>query len=265
MNPETPSAGNSASPSSPPAEPSLGKRLVRELISWLWVILIFLFVTGTMVQARVIPSGSMENTLLVGDHLLMNRLGYDVSLPFTPYHQRLWREPHRQQVIIFRSVNEPGVDLIKRLIGLPGDAIEIRSGVVYVNGKTLNEPYAVQDASASPDPSIFPPTNSSELLPGMEPEWADKIASYVVNGKLVVPPGHYFVLGDNRGDSYDSRYWGFVPEANILGTPLIIYMSVSAPDQAWEPGQIRERIAAYGNALLHPWKDVRWRRLFMVF
>ena len=103
-------------------------RVARELLSWLWVSLAFLLITGTMVQARVIPSGSMENTLLVGDHLLMSRIGYDAGLPFTQYHVRLWREPHRQQMIIFHAPI-PGTDedFIKRLIGMPGDTVEIRT------------------------------------------------------------------------------------------------------------------------------------------
>jgi signal peptidase I len=216
--------------------PSMRLRVVRELLSWLWVILIFLFVTGTMVQARVIPSGSMERTLLVGDHLLMSRMGYDASLPFTQYHHRLWREPHRQQMIIFRSPNEPGLDLIKRLIGMPGDTVEIRHGVVFINGARLAEPYRNGD----PNP-------------------ADNYDA------TTIPPGNFFVLGDNRENSYDSRYWGFVPEANILGTPLVIYMSVDAPEEAWEPGQVGQRISAYARALFHPWNGIRWRRLFTVF
>ena len=216
-------------------QPSLRRRVLRELISWLWVIASFLFITGTLVQARVIPSGSMEQTLLVGDHLLMSRIGYDASLPFTQYHLRLWRDPQRQQMIVFRSPNDAGLDLIKRLIGMPGDTVEIRAGVVRINGDPLAEPYR----NAPPDP----------------------FDSY---GPATVPPRSYFVLGDNRENSYDSRYWGFVPESNILGTPLVIYMSLQAPNEAWEPGRIRERINAYAGVLLHP-GQVRWRRLLTVF
>jgi signal peptidase I len=215
--------------------PSLRRRILRELVSWAWVIASFLFITGTMVQARVIPSGSMEQTLLVGDHLLMSRIGYDASLPFTQYHLRLWRDPQRQQMIVFRSPNDAGLDLIKRLIGIPGDQVEIRSGVVFINGAALAEPYR----NRPPDPSDF-------------------------YGPATVPPRSYFVLGDNRENSYDSRYWGFVPESNILGTPLVIYMSLQAPDEAWEPGRIRERISAYASVLLNP-GQVRWRRLLTVF
>jgi signal peptidase I len=208
---------------------------LRELLSWLWVILAFLFITGTLVQARVIPSGSMEQTLLVGDHLLMSRIGYDAGLPFTPYHVRLWREPQRQQMIIFRSPSNGGQDLVKRLIGLPGDTVEIRAGVVFVGGAPLSEPYR-----------NGPPNPSDDY------------------GPVAVPPRSYFVLGDNRDNSYDSRYWGFVPESNVLGTPLVIYMSLQAPDEAWQPGRLRERVHAYAGALLHP-GYVRWSRLFTVF
>jgi signal peptidase I len=215
---------------------SLRSRLIRELISWIWVALAFLLITGTIVQARVIPSESMENTLLVGDHLLVSRIGYGVGLPFTHYQVRLWREPHREQMVIFHAPI-PGTDedFIKRLIGIPGDKVEIRSGVVFVNDMPLSEPYRL--GAPNPDDNY---------------------------GPVTIPPKNYFVLGDNREDSYDSRYWGFVPEAAILGTPVLIYMSVDAPDDAWQPGQIRERMFAYLNAMLHP-RLVRWHRLFRLF
>jgi len=216
--------------------PTMRQRILRELRSWLWVALAFLLITGTMVQARVIPSGSMERTLLVGDHLLMSRIGYDASVPFTKYHLRLWREPRRQQVIIFRApIPGPDQDFIKRLIGMPGDVVEIHKGVVLVNGAPLGEPYR----NGEPNPTD----------------------NY---GPVTVPPRNYFVLGDNRDDSFDSRYWGYVPESNILGTPMFIYMSVEAPDDAWQPGEARERFLAYLNALLHP-RLVRWHRLFTMF
>jgi len=221
-------------PEPPPS--SLGHRALRELISWVWVALSFLLITGTMVQARVIPSGSMENTLLVGDHLLMSRLGYDAGVPFTRYHVRLWREPRRQQVVIFHAPI-PGTDedYIKRLIGMPGDRVEIHGGVVSVNGKALIEPYR------NGPPSV--------------------LDNY---GPVTIPAHNYFVLGDNRDDSYDSRFWGYVPESNIIGTPVFIYWSVQADEDAWQPGQVRERLYAYANALLHP-HLVRWRRLFKTF
>jgi signal peptidase I len=214
----------------------LRRRIARELLSWLWVALAFVLITGTIVQARVIPSASMERTLLIGDHLLMSRLGYDAALPFTHYHVRLWREPRRQQVVIFRApIPGSDEDFIKRLIGMPGDTVEIRRGVVYINDAPLTETYRRD-----------PPKDDDNY------------------GPVSVPLQNYFVLGDNREDSWDSRGWGFVPESNIIGTPVVIYMSVQANEDAWQPGQIRERFYAYANALLHP-RLVRWRRLLKTF
>ena len=113
------------------------------MVSWFWVILAFLFIEGTLVQARVIPSGSMEPTVLIGDHLIVSRIGYDAGIPFTPYHVPLWRNPKRQQITVFRAplADEGYPDFIKRCIGVPGDHIKIVEGQVFVNGTALNEPY----------------------------------------------------------------------------------------------------------------------------
>ncbi|MBI1749704.1 MAG: signal peptidase I [Acidobacteria bacterium] len=207
-------------------------RVWREVMGWVWVILAFLLIQSTLVQARVIPSGSMEQTLLIGDHLLVSRFGYDAEIPLTPLHMSLWREPQRQQVVIFRRPGQP--DFIKRVIGLPGDRVEIRQGAVWINGKVLVEPY------------VTLPMNTSETYPYQS---------------VTVPPGHYFVMGDNRGDSFDSRYWGFVPRSGIVGTPMFIYMSVEATKEAWQPGNFQERFLAYANAVVRP-RLVRWKRLF---
>lgn len=214
---------------------TLKDKIWREALSWFWVILAFLFIEGTLVQARVIPSGSMENTVLIGDHLIVSRFGYDAGIPFTDYHVPLWRDPKRQQIIVFRAPLPGSPDFIKRTIGLPGDTLEIKKGVVYVNGERLSEPYRKD------------PPNSSENRPAVH-----------------VPQGEYFMMGDNRENSFDSRYWGFVPRANIIGTPLIIYMSIDAPEEVWDPGHIGERFAAYVRALFHP-GEVRWKRLFHPF
>jgi len=215
--------------------PAGRRRVLREALSWLWVAAAFLLIQATLMQARVIPSGSMERTLLVGDHLLVSRLGYDAGVPFTGWHVRLWREPHRQQVVVFRAPLPGAPDFIKRIIGLPGDTVEIRRGVAWVNGKPLEEPY------------LSTPPDSFENFTA-----------------VMVPSASYFVMGDNRGNSYDSRYWGFVPRSGIIGTPLVIYMSVRAPEEAWQPGQLQERFYAYLNAVLHP-RLVRWHRLFSTF
>lgn len=227
----------------PEAEFPLGTRVKKEAIAWFWVILAFLLINGTLGQARVIPSGSMEKTLLVGDHLIMSRLGYDAGVPFTNWHVPLWRNPHRQQIVIFRPPYDHNQsDLIKRVIGLPGDTIGIHDGAVWINGKKLQENYTTGPTKL---PYRGEMLASSRKLP------------------FTVPENQYFVMGDNRENSYDSRFWGCVPRSDILGTPVTIYMSVDAPGDAWS-GNIGERLLAYGNALLHPSK-VRWKRLFETF
>jgi len=251
-------------PAPPPQ--TTGDKIRRELISWFWVILAFLIIESVFVQARVIPSASMENTILIGDHIIVTLLGYDVGIPFTEHHYPLWRNPRRQQIIVFEAPPEAAQneDFIKRVIGVPGDAINISHGIVYVNGQRLNEPYVNRDASDADSPvENFPPSGDN-LFEGMGPQWAANLHKYIKDGKLIVPPNSYFVMGDNRDDSDDSRYWGFVPRRNIIGTPLFIYMSIKAPDEVWEPGHIGERLGTYVSILAHP-SEMRWRRLFHTF
>lgn len=231
--------GDGQAKAAEPAKPvPLEKKIINEAVSWMWVILAFLFIHGTIVQARVIPSPSMEETLLVGDHLLVSRFGYDAQVPFTGLHVSLWRNPQRQQIVVFRAPLPGAPDYIKRVIGVPGDKLEIREGVVWVNGRPLEEPYVWGTASRE-----------------------DAEQRYT---SVTVPPGHYFVMGDNRDNSYDSRYWGFLPRENIVGTPLVLYMSVDASEEAWQPGHLKERFLAYAGALFSP-SHVRWGRLFLVF
>ncbi len=246
-------------------QPSVRKRLLREVLSWLWVLIALVLIEGTLGQARVIPSASMENTLLIGDHLIVSRFGYDAGLPLTNWHVPLWRNPKRQQVIIFRAPLPGSPDLVKRVIGLPGDRIAIRKGVVYVSGQALNEPYTVHDAgAASSFAENYPPATNDLWRFGLQGDWAAQIGTYLNGGELVVPPDEYFVMGDNRDNSNDSRFWGFVPRPSIVGTPVLVYMSIDAPGEVWEPGHIGERFAAYLNAAVHP-HEVRWHRLFSTF
>jgi signal peptidase I len=240
-----------------------------ELVSWFWVILAFVAIEAGVAQARVIPSGSMEPTVLVGDHLIVSRVGYDVGIPFTSISEPLWREPKRQQIIVFRAplADQGYPDFIKRCIGVPGDHIKIVGGKVFVNGTALVEPYV----GHSPDYEQYSWENFPQQRVLMQPdfrdrpEWTDELNNAVVNGELVVPPGQYFMMGDNRDDSNDSRYWGFVPRANIIGTPVVIYMSINAKDDdAWQPGHLDARLETYADAVVHP-TTVRWRRLFNIF
>jgi signal peptidase I len=251
-----------------PEKADLGSRVWREAVSWFWVILAFLFIEGTLVQARVIPSGSMEKTVLVGDHLIVSRLGYDAGIPFTQYHVPLWRSPKLQQIIVFKAplADQGFPDFIKRCMGVPGDRIKIVGGTVYVNGVKMNEPYAYHlPGYAETAVENFPAQigNMNTNFPD-NPDWPNQVAKDVVNGELVVPAGEYFMMGDNRDNSNDSRYWGFVPRENIIGTPLVIYMSIDAPEDVWEPGHVGERFQTYLEALIHP-SEIRWRRLFHTF
>ena len=229
-------------------ELTMEQKVWREVVAWFWVGLVFLLINGAVGQARVIPSESMQNTLLVGDHLIMSRMGYDAGIPFTNVHVPLWRNPKRGQIVIFRPVI-PGEtsDVIKRVIGLPGETVDVRDGSVWINGTRLQEPYTVGRTEPG-DPGMFRGAfaGQSNVLP------------------YKVPPDCYFVMGDNRGNSLDSRFVGCIPRANIVGTPVMIYMSIDTPSESWGSGAITDRVSAYANALIHP-SEVRWRRLFRLF
>jgi signal peptidase I len=136
-------------------ELTMEQKVWREVVAWFWVGLVFLLINGAVGQARVIPSESMQNTLLVGDHLIMSRMGYDAGIPFTNVHVPLWRNPKRGQIVIFRPVI-PGEtsDVIKRVIGLPGETVDVRDGSVWINGTRLQEPYTVGRTEPG-DPGMF--------------------------------------------------------------------------------------------------------------
>ncbi len=190
--------------------------------SLLYIIIVALFIITFCVQPFRIPSESMEPTLLVGDFLLVNRqtLGSADAgglLPSTAIR--------RGQIIIFHYPVDPALHLVKRVIGLPGDRIRLRAGHVFVDGQPLQEPYAVYRPSA-PDSfrDNFPRLQNAD--PDIDSRWWIRMRHLVDHGELVVPPDSYFVLGDNRNDSEDSRYWGLVPREAIEGTPLLIYFSL---------------------------------------
>ncbi|RMF77503.1 MAG: signal peptidase I [Nitrospirae bacterium] len=170
-------------------------------------VVLALFLRTFCVQAFKIPSGSMEPTLLVGDHLLVNKMLYGIWLPGMDHPILTIREPQRGDIVVFRYPRDERRDFIKRLIGLPGDVIEIRDKVVYVNGKRLHEPYARWR-----DPAIYP-RGSGSLAP------RDNFGPYTV------PPGHYFFMGDNRDNSHDSRFWGTATRKELIGKAMIIYLS----------------------------------------
>ena len=187
------------------------KRVVWEYAEAIITALILaLIIRAYVVQAFKIPSGSMKPTLLVGDHILVNKFIYGTDIPFTDKRILVVRRPDRGDVIVFRYPKDPSRDFIKRVVGVPGDVITEKNKVVYVNGERIR--------------SFFTQHVDSDMKPGdIDPR--DNF------GPVVVPPGDYFVMGDNRDESYDSRYWGFVPMDNIRGEAFVIYWSWDGIDE----------------------------------
>jgi signal peptidase I len=200
---------------------------------WTINILILLFGTTTLVQAFIVPTPSMETTVMVGDHLLVDKLSYSPSDPIMK-HLLPYTEPKRGDIIVFRWPIDISQNYVKRVIGVPGDRIHLENKTVYLNGKPLrNEPYAQHiDATPRAYRDNFPkdPWTESSLVSDRAQKMLDE---HVANGDVVVPPGSYFAMGDNRDNSLDSRYWGFVPRENIIGKPLLIFWSYDAPTADW--------------------------------
>jgi signal peptidase I len=217
-----------------------------------------LFGTTTLVQAFVIPTGSMEDTLLIGDHLLVDKLAYapagGVSKYLLPY-----RDIKRGDIIVFRYPVNIQDTFVKRAIGLPGDRIRLVNKQLILNGKPVNEPYVYHKTEYIDSyRDNFP---NEPNLPVVESAH-DMLEHHVVNGEVVVPPGYIFAMGDNRDSSLDSRYWGFVPRENIIGKPLIIYWSYDASTEALSSPGIS--ISHLTDLLTHFPTKTRWRRTFQL-
>ncbi|MBW2148596.1 MAG: signal peptidase I [Deltaproteobacteria bacterium] len=181
------------------------KSVIREYAEAIIIaVVLALIIRSFVVQAFKIPSGSMEPTLLIGDHILVNKFLYGIKIPFTDIRLFPIRHPQRGDIIVFVYPVEPDKDFIKRIIGVPGDAVEIKNKLVYINGTPLNDPYGVH-------------VEKTILPAGIQPR--DNF------GPVRVPEHRYFVMGDNRDRSYDSRFWGFVGESAIKGKAFIIYWS----------------------------------------
>ncbi len=240
------------------------------------VLVVGLFILTFVAQNRVIPSGSMENTLLVGDHLFVDQITLAPSASWMPLIR--YREPRRGDIVVFnKPVYQAGIDatdtdgkpqytpLVKRLIGVPGDHIHLRNGMVFVNGVAQPMGFAQPTTADNFNEFLddFPAVPPSEAT-GATESWAVNFPSYIQDGDLVVPPGMYFMMGDNRHNSLDSRYWGFVPRANILGRPLFNYWSFKTPDGRLEQTGIGNKLAWFGHVLVHFFPDTRWKRTFHV-
>lgn len=227
------------------------------IAEWAVTIILLLFGTTNLVQAFVIPTGSMEDTLLIGDHLLVDKLAYSpargIEKKLLPYE-----DVHRGDIIVFRYPMEIQQTFVKRCIGVPGDRIHLVDKRLWLNGKPMEEPYVYHKTEYLDSyRDNFPSEPNVHLLAGAR----EMLDYHVENGDVVVPEGHYFAMGDNRDYSSDSRYWGFVPRGNIIGKPLIIYWSYDAETEALAgPFKLRHLL----DMVLHFPTKTRWSRTFQL-
>jgi signal peptidase I len=240
------------------------------------VLVVLLFIQTFIAQNYVIPSGSMKNTLLVGDHLVVDQITLAPPASWMPLIR--YREPKRGDIVVFhKPVYQAGIDatdadgtpqytpLVKRLIGVPGDHIHLRNGIVFVNGVAQPTGFAQPTTTDNFNEFLddFPEVPPAGV-PGATEAWAVNFPSYIQDGDLVVPAGMYFMMGDNRHNSLDSRYWGFVPRANILGRPLFNYWSFKATEPQLEQTGFGNKLAWVGHGAVHFFSDTRWKRTFHV-
>jgi len=246
-------------------EPGKPRETTMEFLASLAVVLVSgLFIITFIFQAFEIPSSSMENTLLIGDHVFVNRMQFAPKTlwlgPLLPY-----RQVKRGDVFVFLHPAEPGLFVVKRVIGLPGDHIHLENGVVYRNGEKLEEPYVISSPNHFPDsyrdnfPSVSPADSN-----GVDPDWALTLPQHVQGEDIVVPENSYFGMGDNRDVSRDSRYWGFIPKENVIGRPMFIYWSFETPRDQWEKKEIGDRLAFLAHVVIHFFDETRWRRTLQV-
>jgi signal peptidase I len=255
-----------------PAETRAEETPFEAVASICSVLVVGLYILTFLGQNFVIPSGSMENTLLVGDHLVVDRITLAPPAAWMPLVH--YREPRRGDVVVFlKPAADPDpVDgsptypfLVKRLVGVPGDHIHLHNGIVILNGVAQNPPTDGKDAPANPGERDFLdefPTTPPAQDPSATEAWAVEEPSHIVDGDLVVPPGKYFMMGDNRHNSLDSRYWGFVPRENIVGRPLFNYWSFITPEDQYEQPGIANSVVWMGHVVLHFFSDTRWKRTF---
>ena len=219
---------------------SIGREYFESLVI---AVVLALFIRTFVVQAFKIPTGSMEQNLLIGDHLLVNKFVFGPTVTGPERAMLPMKAIQRKDVIVFKYPKDPERDFIKRVIGLPGETVELKNKRVYIDGKRLDEPYVyfLEDPPPIPQETGQP----GELLTIS----GDPRVNY---GPVTVPPGHYFAMGDNRDNSEDSRYWGFLPRENIKGKALVIYWSYDAGSDE-EGGTL--------PAIIHMFTRTRWNRL----
>ena len=222
------------------------KSVVREYFESIVIaVVLALFVRTWVVQAFKIPTGSMENNLLIGDHLLVNKFIFGPTPLAIGRHTLPVRPIRRGDIVVFKYPEEPDRDFIKRVIGLPGETVELRAKKVYINGQPIDEPYVH---------FLTPP--SSELQEVTSSDVRERF------GPVTVPPDHYFVMGDNRDNSQDSRYWGFLPRNYIKGKALLIYWSYESGREDYLDEGYWAELKQLGGVVIHFFTRTRWERLF---
>jgi signal peptidase I len=221
------------------------KSVIREYFESIVIaVILALFVRTWVVQAFKIPTGSMENNLLIGDHLLVNKFVFGPTPLAIGRAVLPVREIRRGDIVVFKYPDEPDRDFIKRVIGLPGETVELRNKKVYINGQPLNEPYVH---------FLSPPSSEYQ-----------EVTSYDVRERyapVTVPPDKYFVMGDNRDNSQDSRYWGFLPRSYIKGKALLIYWSYESGRDDYLDEGFGASVKRIGSVVVHFFTKTRWERL----
>jgi signal peptidase I len=219
------------------------KSTVREYFESIVIaVILALFVRTWVVQAFKIPTGSMENNLLIGDHLLVNKFAFAPTITAVEDAVLPIRDMRRGDIVVFKYPDEPERDFIKRIIGLPGETLELRNKRVYINGQALDEPY----------------------VHFLEPASAGEVTSFDLReryGPVRVPDGQYFVMGDNRDNSQDSRYWGFLPGAYIKGKALMIYWSYDSGRQEQVGTGVGATFRRFAAVIAHFFTRTRWERI----
>ena len=222
------------------------KSVFREYFELIAETAVFVFFVMTfVVQAFQIPTGSMEPTLLVGDFLLVNKIAY--AHPRLPLENSILanRPIDRGSIVVFKYPKDLTKDFVKRVIALEGEKVEIREKQVFINDKPLDEPYKVHiDSEVHSKNDVY--------------NYDDVIRDNY--GPVTVPPGHIFAMGDNRDNSLDSRYWGFVPLASVKGRPWVIYFSYKAERDAWQKTGIRDRLKKFVSFI----PKARWGRMLRI-
>jgi signal peptidase I len=236
---------------------------VEFLVSLASFLVTALFIVTFVVQNFEIPSSSMENTLLIGDHVVVNHIQFS---PGTRWLGRLlpYRAIKRGDIVVFLHPRQPGLYVVKRIIGIPGDRIHLRNGWVYRNGQKLDEPYTI---AHDPDQPYDYRDNFPAQPPQADAQYPDgeiSLRSHIEGDDLVVPANSYFGMGDHRDVSLDSRFWGFIPQENIVGRPLLIYWSFETPNGQYLKTGFADQASFIANVVLHFFDETRWNRTLRI-